>query len=277
MAKIRKAVFRSGIVMLSLVAAIVLSSSVAYAQECIARAQGATTARAEGITEVVGGVELLCRAVPADDFAFGVVIPETVTLSIELNTAITNDEGEFDEVNGLMYTGANGTGTSTLGGASDYERDMDDDEREVLSSDGTTISWELASSALSFGTQAETVTVVGIMANASALGDGAEVTAVVRVNGEAVHSGSLKLADVMTGLMITVDAASGLQCLEQSEVATIKFVEGFNSAITDMDSLVLNLRGVPDGVTVMASGMGTGTALELPMPDATAADPGGAI
>ena len=32
MAKIRKAVFRSGIVMLSLLAAIVLSSSVAYAQ-----------------------------------------------------------------------------------------------------------------------------------------------------------------------------------------------------------------------------------------------------
>ena len=39
MAKIRKAVFRSGIVMLSLLAAIVLSSSVAYAQECIARAK----------------------------------------------------------------------------------------------------------------------------------------------------------------------------------------------------------------------------------------------
>ena len=38
MAKIRKAVFKSGIVMMSLLAAIVLSSSVAQAQRCEARA-----------------------------------------------------------------------------------------------------------------------------------------------------------------------------------------------------------------------------------------------
>ena len=37
MAKIRKSVFRSGIVMLSLLAAVVLSSSVAQAQRCEAR------------------------------------------------------------------------------------------------------------------------------------------------------------------------------------------------------------------------------------------------
>ena len=54
MAKIRKAVFRSGIVMLSLLAAIVLSSSVAYAQECDATQLNPPTVRAEGITEVVG-------------------------------------------------------------------------------------------------------------------------------------------------------------------------------------------------------------------------------
>ena len=44
-----------------------------------------------------------------------------------------------------------------------------------------------------------------------------------------------KLADVMTGLDIEVTAASGLQCEAPSAtnmaVATIKFVEGFNSAI----------------------------------------------
>ena len=85
----------------------------------------------------------------------------------------------------------------------------------------------------------------------------------VRVNGEVVHTGSLKLADVSTGLDITVTSASGLQCKDDTQTATIKFVEGFNSAITDMDSLVLNLRGIPDGVTVMASMMGTGTALEM--------------
>ena len=61
-------------------------------------------------------------------------------------------------------------------------------------------------------------------------------------------------------------------------VATIKFVEGFNSAIravaddaqtADVDEsarnsvLVLNFRGIPDGVTVMASLMGTGEATRM--------------
>ena len=67
MAKIRKAVFRSGIVMLSLLAAIVLSSSVAYAQECARALQVVTMptqARAEGMTEEVGGIELRCARAP---------------------------------------------------------------------------------------------------------------------------------------------------------------------------------------------------------------------
>ena len=69
MAKIRKSVFRSGIVMLSLLAAIVLSSSVAYAQDCRARvASGANTVRAEGMTEAVGGIELSCKATKQDAF-----------------------------------------------------------------------------------------------------------------------------------------------------------------------------------------------------------------
>ena len=50
------------------------------------------------------------------------------------------------------------------------------------------------------------------MANASALGDGGDVTAEVRVNGVAIHSGSIKLADVTTGLDIKVTASKGLQC-----------------------------------------------------------------
>ena len=172
--------------MLSLLAAIVLSGSVAYAQECKARAQGATTARAEGMTEAVGGVELLCRAVPEEDFAFGVVIPDEVTLSIELNTPITNGEGLNDEVDGLTYTGPNGAGAPSLGNADDYQAAADDDEREVLSPDGMTISWKLTSADLSFGA-AQTVTIGGIMANAAALGAGTNVSAVVRVNGEAAH------------------------------------------------------------------------------------------
>ena len=82
-----------------------------------------------------------------------------------------------------------------------------------------------------------TVTINGIMANASALGDGEDVTAEVRVNGVVIKHSPIKLADVTTGLDITVTAASGLQCEAPSDmtmnVATIKFVEGFASALND--------------------------------------------
>ena len=205
-------------------------------------------------------------------FAFGVVIPEFVTLTIELNTPVTNQEGEFDEVVGLTYMGANNVGSPGLGDLNDYEAaaDVDDDEREVLSSDGTMISWKLTSANVQFNATAQSVTIGGIMANAAALGAGTDVTAVVRVNGEAVHEGTLKLADVEIGLEVPEDkfeVASGLQCLEESETATILFKEGFNSAFTDMDELVLNLRGVPEGVTVTASMMGTGEPLDPPADD----------
>ena len=73
------------------------------------------------------------------------------------------------------------------------------------------------------------------MANASALGDGEDVTAEVRVNGVVIKHSPIKLADVTTGLDITVTAATGLQCEAPSDmtmnVATIKFVEGFASAL----------------------------------------------
>ena len=87
--------------MLSLLAAIVLSSSVAYAQDCRARASGANTVRAEGMTEAVGGIELSCRATETD--AFFPDPPETFTVSIELNTPVTN-ETDDDVVMGLSYT-----------------------------------------------------------------------------------------------------------------------------------------------------------------------------
>ena len=47
------------------------------------------------------------------------------------------------------------------------------------------------------------------------------------------------------------------------------FTEGFSSAIMDhgRQSLVLNFRGIPDGVTVTASLMGTGEAMEDDMTD----------
>ena len=99
MTKNYKAVLKSSLVMLVLFA--VAGSGVAYAQECKARASGANTVRAEGVTEAVGGVELSCRAVEPD--AFFPEPDETFTVSIELNTTITN-EPDDDMVEGLTYT-----------------------------------------------------------------------------------------------------------------------------------------------------------------------------
>ena len=62
MMKTYKAVLKSSLVMLVLFA--VAGSGVAQAQQCIARVDDANTVRAEGITEEVGGVELLCRHAP---------------------------------------------------------------------------------------------------------------------------------------------------------------------------------------------------------------------
>ena len=97
--------------------------------------------------------------------------------------------------------------------------------------------------------------------------DGEDVTAEVSVNGVMIKFSPIKLADVTTGLDITVTAATGLQCEAPSDmtmnVATIKFVEGFASALRDTDSLVVAFRGIPEGVTVTPSMMGTGTALDM--------------
>ena len=275
MAKIRKSIFRNGIVMLSLLAAIVLSSSVAYAQVCQARADSGDpdVVRAEGLEEAVKAILLACKTADASDFFGAAPIPTETKITIELNTTLANGFKDMLSdsriVDGLTYTG----GDPSLGSAVDFEGSATEDEKEVLSDDKTMISWEITSSELSFKATAEVMIIGGIRVNASAVGDGGMITAVVRVNGEAVHEGTLNLSDVTTGLDITVSAASGLQCAVPKDsdgytaVATITFVEGFNSAIamtstdveTDMPQmLVLNFRDIPDGVTVMVSEEGTG-------------------
>ena len=51
-------------------------------------------------------------------------------------------------------------------------------------------------------TAGATVTINGIMANASTVGDGNDVTAEVRVNGVVIKQSPIKLADVTTGLAV---------------------------------------------------------------------------
>ena len=262
MTKNYKAVLKSSLVMLVLFA--VAGSGVAQAQECFAFQSGANTVRAEGITEAVGSIQLQCRA----QEAFGLPpIGDEAVISITLNTAITNETNDDgDMVMGLTYT----PGTPGLGNAADYTGEG----KEVLSDGGTTITWTIATDrtdGIEFPNTVEgsTVTISGIMANASALGDGEDVTAEVRVNGVMIKFSPIKLADVTTGLDITVTSVTGLQCEAGEEMATIKFVEGFASALRDTDSLVVAFRDIPEGVTVTPSMMGTGMALDMADPDAT--------
>ena len=265
MTKTHKAVLST----LAVLCLLFMGSGVAQAQECFAFQSGANMVRAEGMTEAVGSIQLQCRA----QEIFGQPpIGDEAVISITLNTQITNATDENGDIVGLTYTdGTDGGGDPGLGNADDY-KGMG---KEVLS-DGDTLTWTIPTDsgedgAITFPTTAtgETVTINGIMANASALGDGEDVTAEVRVNGVLIDHSPIKLADVTTGLDITVTSVTGLQCEAESKMATIKFVEGFASAINDDDQLVVTFRGIPAGVTVTPSMMGTGMAMEMTDLDVT--------
>ena len=88
--KTYKAVLKSSLVMLVLFA--VAGSGVAQAQTCQARAINAEVVRAEGITEMVGDIELQCRRATVDTGSFfDATIPDTLDITVRLNTNITND------------------------------------------------------------------------------------------------------------------------------------------------------------------------------------------
>ena len=85
------------------------------------------------------------------------------------------------------------------------------------------------------------------------MGDGEDVTAVVSVGGSAVHDGSLKLADVSTGLVVKVSKADILQCQAEDlagGTADITIQEGFVNSIVDTNEFVVTFIGIPEGVTV---------------------------
>ena len=290
MKKTHKAVLKSSLIMLSLLALVVVSSGVAQAQECFARRVSGSdnTVRAEGMTEPLGGIELKC----AGGMGTGFDPPATIEVSIELNTMITNatKDDDGDMVMGLTYTNTDGDvldmDEANLGEASDWNMGFGDNDVQALSDDGMGITWAIPSSALTLDTRTSgggTVVIGGILADASAVGNGEDITVTVIVAGVEASGSPVKLADVTTGLVIEVSAATGLQCDKSAVTATVMFTEGFNSAIravpddpettgdgqdeSDIYSLVLNFRGIPDGVTVTASMEGTGEALEDDMSD----------
>ena len=114
MTKTYREVLKSSLIMLILFA--VAGSSVAQAQECFARRVSGSdnTVRAEGLTEPLGGIELLCTG----GMGTGFDPPATIEISIELDTMITNatDDDNDDMVMGLTYTDADGVTLSGTGG-----------------------------------------------------------------------------------------------------------------------------------------------------------------
>ena len=275
MKEIQKPVRRSSLVMLSLFAAVVAGSGVAQAQECIARAKNTGMVRAEGITEVVAEIELRCRRPEADSFGFAADIPEELKIAVELNTRITNAIGDDAvvklETAPLTYESG---GIDLVAHELDADAAFADSNQPItddkftdgeLSDDGNAIEWtEIPADGVNLNPETASqkgfnLVIKGLRANASALGDGEDITANVLVGGTAVNSAPLKVADVTTGLQVKADAAELLRCADTDDAtATIKIQEGFANAImsaasaTDPDDrLVVTFTGIPEGLKVM--------------------------
>ena len=244
-----------------------MGSGVAQAQVCDARSTS-NTIRAEGITEVVADLKVRCRV----EGVFGLDLEDAANITVQLNTNITNkiemedrpvnvtrvqtfaalSEDDADAARALgqivLFVEASGAGSVT-----DIEF-----EEVTLSDDGTTLMWKLTAEEANLDGVAPAdgfnLTISGIRANASSLGDGQNVTASVVVAGvsPANTSGPIKLAAVKTGLVIPVEVAKGDQCADTETTATvtIKEGEGIASAINDESRFVITFRGIPEGVTV---------------------------
>ena len=257
--------------MLSLFAAAAGGSGVAQAQECITRAKNTGMVRAEGITEVVAEIELRCRRPEADRFGFAADIPEELKIAVELNTRITNAIGDDAvvklETAPLTYESG---GIDLVAHELDADAAFADSNQPItddkftdgeLLDDGTTIEWTgIPADGVNLNPETASrkgfnLVIKGLRANASALGDGEDITATVLVNGTAVHRDPLKVADVTTGLQVKADAAELLRCADDA-TAAIKIQEGFANAImsaasaTD-DRLVVTFTGIPEGLKVM--------------------------
>ena len=233
MTKNHKAVLKSSLVMLSLLALVVAGSGVAQAQRCITQAENVGTVRAEGITEVVADIELRCwrPASSTEGFGFEADIPLMLDIAIQLNTRITNEiEDDRDVVletealdyksGGINLVGAGlpDTGTTFDPASDPITADMFGDGE--LSEDGTTIVWEeIPQLNLNFdgANNGFNLVVHGIRVNASMVGDGEDITANVMVGGVTVNSTPIKVADVTTGLEVKASVAEGLECASTDE------------------------------------------------------------
>ena len=98
------------------------------------------------------------------------------------------------------------------------------------------------------------LTIAGLRADASAIGDGGEITATVSVNGSEV--GSYTAANVMNGIDVSVDDAEGPECEDTTATAKITIKEGYKkNAFMGSDKFTITFRNIPEGVSVMVPAM----------------------
>ena len=196
---------------------------------CFARATNLKTVRAEGLTEDVGNVQLVCRdrdTASTDNPFAGDAVPHKLTIALELSSNITN------EINDDRVVTPASTVTDTT--AANYVKPYDDPGMNVtvrehnngnfdsdltpitgafagggkLSSDGKTITWSIYTSADDPDTaETETRTIdpawassAGFTAvfskvrvNAYKVGDGEDVMANILVGGRQVNSSPMKV------------------------------------------------------------------------------------
>ncbi|MDE0716604.1 MAG: hypothetical protein OXH64_01550, partial [Rhodospirillaceae bacterium] len=191
-------------------------SGVAEAQECIARVASPTMARAEGITETVGAIELRCNAPQqATGIGFDVSdVAEKIKIAVQLNTRITNTIDDdrvvsvladtdaatvLDYMSGAIHLGANQYSAARTAGTTIAASAFGDGK---LSGDGMMITWEIETDTanvdpfnLGVDDNGFGVMITGIRANAAAVGDGEDILATVMVGDSAVNETPIKAAD----------------------------------------------------------------------------------
>ena len=197
---------------------------------------------------------------------FAADIPEELKIAVELNTRITNAIGDdaVVKLETVPLTYESG-GIDLVAHELDADAAFADSNHPItddkftdgeLSDDGNAIEWtEIPADGVNLNPETASrkgfnLVIKGLRANASALGDGEDITANVLVDGRAVHSAPLKVADVTNGLQVKADAAELLRCADTDDAtAAIKIQEGFANAImsaasaTDPDDrLVVNFH-----------------------------------
>ena len=269
------------------VALLLLGAGSAEAQVCFTRTDNLTEVRAEGLTEVVGQVQLVCReatAADADDPFAAADPPHKLSIALELSSNITNEINDDREVT-MASTVTDPTADDYVAPYRDpgimvVVRQLGTDDvfdstatavtaglgTGELSADGTTITWSIYTTpddpdttevetrntdAWTQGTDGFSAVFSMVRVNAYMVGDGEDVMANVMVGGRQVNASPMKVADVTTGLMTSVTAKAGDQCADGNITdAMITVTEGFPSAFKNGDSFMVSFSGVPEGVSI---------------------------